>query len=150
MNDFHLIVDKNQIAVRKISIITSGSVNVYTVKFSFSEDWVDLRKIVTFKAGNESKSIILDNTNTCIIPWEPISAPNLMLYVGICGLRDSNIVLPTIWARLGNILVGSNIGDEPQPPTPDIWEQILRKIPIPMSSEDLRKILIDGGIDNGR
>lgn len=149
MSDFHLIVNKNQIAVRKINTITSGSVNVYTVKFDFSDEWNDLEKVATFKSGTESYSIVLDESNICIIPWESIKEANLTLKVGVCGMKDSDIVLPTIWARLGTILPGAGIGSNAHPPTPDVLEQILGSIPLPMSAEELRQILIDGGTDNG-
>lgn len=149
MSDFHLIVNKNQIAVRKRISVTSGSVNVYTVQFEFSKDWNDLKKIVTFKSGANAYSIILNDNNDCIVPWESMQEPNIMLNVGVCGMKDSDIVLPTIWARLGTILPGAGIGQNGNPPTPDVWEQILGSIPLPMSAEELRQILTDGGTDDG-
>lgn len=144
MSDFVLFANKNQLSVRKREPITSGSVNVYEASFEFSDDWDGLKRFTTFRAGNIYRSIVLDTNNTCLIPWETMVIPNVMLYVGVCGTKEEDIVLPTIWAKLGMILQGSETGTEILPPTPDIWQQMLDKIPEPMSAEELRTILVGG------
>lgn len=144
MSDFVLFANKNQLSVRKREPITSGSVNVYEALFEFSYDWDGLKRLVTFRAGDIYRSIVLDANNACLIPWETMVIPNVILYVGVCGTKDEDIILPTIWAKLGTILQGSETGIEILPPTPDVWQQILDKIPEPMSAEELRTILVGG------
>lgn len=96
----------NQLTVRKREPVTSGSVNVYPVQFEFSEDWDGLTRTAVFKAGAETRSILLDDTGKCIIPWEVLSSHGRQLTAGVYGTQDGDVVLPTVWADLGTILEG--------------------------------------------
>lgn len=99
--------------------LTSGSVNVNTVRFEFSEEWSGLIRTAVFKAGAESRSVLLDETGECVIPWEVLTEPGVTLYAGLYGKQGSEIVLPTVWASLGTILEGvSATGGAARPPTP--------------------------------
>lgn len=122
---FVLRADKNKLAVRQLELVTSGSVNVYTVRFEFSEDWAGMTRTAVFRAGGEARCVLLDEANTCAIPWEVLGEPNLFLFAGVYGARDGAVVLPTVWASLGAILCGVTTGESAQPPTPDLWAQEL-------------------------
>ena len=122
---FILYADKNQLTVRRCEPVTSGSVGVCTARFQFSPDWADMERAAVFKAGSESRSILLDESNACEIPWEVLVKPNIQLRVGVRGTRDGVEVLPTVWADLGTILPGAAVGQNAQPPTPDLWRQEL-------------------------
>ena len=41
------------------------------------------------------------------------------------GTNGGTVVLPTIWAQLGEIREGVSLGSNAQPPTPDVYSQIL-------------------------
>ena len=105
--------------------MTSGSVNVYQVQFEFSEDWEGLTKTAVFEAGGESRSVLLDGSGLCTIPWEVLAAPKRDLRAGVYGTRGGDMVLPTVWANLGVILEGAAPAGELYPPTPELWEQAL-------------------------
>ena len=130
---FILYANKNQLTIRKKEPVTSGSVNVYTVHFEFSPDWDGLTLTAVFRAGAESRSVLLTvisgpsrgNRGMCIIPWEVLKKHGVQLQVGVYGARGGEVVLPTIWAGLGTILEGTTTGQAAQPPTPDLWEQEL-------------------------
>lgn len=122
---FILQASKNNLVVKHREMITSGSVNVYKVKFYFDECWSGFYRKAVFKAGKVSVSVVLDNTNICTIPWEVLEKHNDDLYIGVYGTRNGDIVLPTIWAKAETIKLGTTTSDEPEPPTPDIWEQKL-------------------------
>lgn len=125
---FWLYADKNRLALKAREMLTSGSVNVYQVRFEFSDDWQGLTKTAVFQSGDESRSVLLDNTEECSIPWEVLAAPGGRLLAGVYGTAaDGTIVLPTIWASLGSIFEGTTPGESSQPPTPDLWEQELAK-----------------------
>ena len=47
--------------------------------------------------------------------------------VGVYGTKDEDIILPTVWATLGEIKLGTEPGESAQPPTPSIYEQLLSK-----------------------
>lgn len=122
---FVMYADKNKLLVQQREPVTSGSVNVYQSRFEFSPDWDGMERAVVFKAGAESRSVLLDESNTCNIPWEVLTKPDIRLQVGVYGTRGGEEVLPTIWASLGMILEGVAAGEEAHPPTPDLWEQEL-------------------------
>lgn len=133
---FALQVNKNQIRVVKTEPMTSGSQNVYTVYFSFSEEWANLERVAVFATdvgpdGPIEQTVynqILDDDNRCFIPWEVNTLHNKHVFVGVFGTMDGNVVLPTVWVDLGNVILGVTTGLEIEPPTPTLWEQILGEL----------------------
>lgn len=124
---FVLYADKTQLTVREKEPVTSGSVNVYHAQFEFSDDWDGLTRTAVFQAGSVSRSVLLDESGTCTVPWEVLKTPRISLAAGVCGEKDGDVVLPTVWAWLGLIMEGAAPGEDAQPPTPDLWEQELAK-----------------------
>lgn len=124
---FVLYADKTQLAVREKEPVTSGSVNVYHAQFEFSDDWDGLTRTAVFQAGSVSRSVLLDESGTCTVPWEVLKTPRISLAAGVCGEKDGDVVLPTVWAWLGLIMEGAAPEEDAQPPTPDLWEQELAK-----------------------
>lgn len=124
---FILNANKTQLTLDRREPVTSGSVNVYTVRFEFSHEWDRLSRTAIFKAGEESRSVLLGDSNETIIPWEVLKKAGLHLMCGIYGTNaDGNTILPTIWADIGVIWKGAEpSGDEAGPPTPDLWQQAL-------------------------
>lgn len=123
---FILHADKNKLTLRNREPVTSGSVNVYPVRFEFSPDWDGLQKTAVFRAGNGSVSLLLNDSNEVVnIPWEVLRKPGIALQVGIYGTRGEDEVLPTVWANMGVILEGAEPGEIARPPTPDLWQQEL-------------------------
>lgn len=125
---FQLYADKVKLAVRRREPVTSGSVDVYPVHFAFSDDWADLTKTAIFKAGAASCSVLLDGTGQCAVPWEVLTVPGRQLSAGVCGVRDGRVVLPTVWANLGAVLEGALPSETARPPTPGLYEQILKQL----------------------
>lgn len=116
---------KNQLSVRESEPLTSGSVNVYRVSFGFSEDWAGLVKTAIFRAGDQSREVLLDGTATCSIPWEALREPGRQLQVGVYGTDGKAVVLPTVWAYAGTVLEGTKPGEAAsQPPSPDVYDQL--------------------------
>lgn len=120
-----LHANKNMLTLRKREPMTSGSVNAYEVRFEFSPDWDGLTRTVVFKAGSESRSILLDESGECVIPWEVLTTPNVALRAGVYGTQGGELVLPTVWENLGVIQEGTEPGESSQPPTPGVYEQIV-------------------------
>lgn len=122
---FCLYANKNKLTVRQREPATSGSIGVCTSCFEFSPDWDGMERTAVFKAGTQSRSVLLDETNICQVPWEVLETPGVHLLAGIYGTRGGEVVLPTIWADLGVILEGAAVGEDAKPPTPDLWGQEL-------------------------
>lgn len=121
-----LSAKKNALRVLKRELLTSGSVNVNEVQFQFDADWDGLNRTAVFQAGECIKPVILDDSNKCSIPWEVLQVPRVALYAGVYGTNEGgDVVLPTVWASLGEVKQGATCGEETQPPTPELYDQIL-------------------------
>lgn len=84
---FVLYANKTKLTLRQREPVTSGSVNVYPVRFEFSPDWDGLQKTAVFRAGNGSVSVLLNDSGEVNVPWEVIRKPGVMLQVGVYGTR---------------------------------------------------------------
>ena len=141
---FVLTAEKNVLTAQQKETLTSGSVNVYRVRVSFSADWDGLDKIIVFRVLGGSWSMPLDKTNECVIPWEVLKEPGTDLLCGVYGTCDEEIVLPTAWCNLGQIVFGAAPGEDTQPPTPDLWQQELAQKGDGLSYDGLNLSLISG------
>lgn len=123
---FLLHAEKNKLSLLEREDVTSGSVNAYAAKFEFSEDWDGLDKTAVFQAGCASREVLLGPEGACVVPWEVLRVPRYHLKTGVYGKQGGEVVLPTVWADLGEILEGVPAGGSP-PPTPELWEQELAR-----------------------
>ena len=122
---FALYADKIKLTSYQQEQLTSGAVNVYSVRFAFSASWTGLTRTAVFKGGGKTVSVLLDETGVCKIPWEVLRTPGDHLEVGVYGTRGKDVVLPTVWTDLGKILPGTTPGENAKEPTPDIYQQIM-------------------------
>ncbi len=141
---FCLFADKSDLTVTRQELVTSGSVNAHQVRFEFSPDWDGLSRTVVFRAGEESRSVVLDGGNETDIPWECLKVPGVQLSAGVYGKRGEELVLPTVWAYLGTVLEGAAPGEEAQPPTPELWEQELARKGDTLDYDGLNLSLMSG------
>ena len=127
---FILNADKSRLTVLQKGLITSGSVNVYDVKFQFSPEWDGMDRWAVFKIGSERVSCVLDDTNQCKLPWECVRDNDIgkEIQVGVYGMVGTAVVLPTIWSSLGKLREGTRLGDSALPPSPTVAEQLLAEI----------------------
>lgn len=142
---FILYANKTQLTVRKREPVTSGSANVCDALFEFSSDWEGLKRTAVFQAGTERRSVLLDESGMCAIPWEVLAVPGVQLAAGVYGTGAGETVLPTVWASLGTILEGAAPGENARPPTPDLWEQALSEKADGMNLDGLTLQLMAGG-----
>ena len=80
-----------------------------------------------FRAGERVVSLLLDESDSCFIPWEVLENAGGSLGVGVCGRLGEEVVLPTVWCSLGPVWVGAAPGETARPPTPDLWRQELAR-----------------------
>lgn len=125
---FKLQARKTELCLLAQEPVTSGSVNVYEARFEFSKDWEGLERVAVFQTGDTAREALLDDSGTCVVPWEVLTVPRVRLLAGVYGTRGGEIVLPTVWADLGSILEGvPTNGEGTRPPTPDPWRQELAR-----------------------
>lgn len=107
----------NSIALSsKTGVLTTGMTGV-TVYFEFDKAWKDLIKHIEFKIGDNSFSDLLPENNQYTVPPEMLIREDEFLYIGVRGENASNeIIIPTVYALVGNIEKGSDPGfPESQP-----------------------------------
>lgn len=99
--------------VKKRETMTSGSVNVYQIQFTFNDDWIGLEKRVVFRVGDVSESCALDDTHICEIPSRLLKNSGQYLYAGVYGTMGEDVILPTAWANCGLIAEGVKLPSMP-------------------------------------
>ena len=124
----YLSASKAQLIPKNNEVLTSGAVQAFRVRFAFSSEWRDLIKTAVFRAGETSVSVLLDSMGICDIPWEGLEVPNRILYAGVYGTKDSEVILPTVWASLGTIQSGVEPPEAKRVPTPSVYEKLLAEI----------------------
>lgn len=125
---FILYAEKTRLSVQKSEPVTSGSINVYPVRFQFSPDWDGMVPTAVFRADWKTYSVVLDRSGQCVIPWEALAKPRVKLQAGVYGARGGDVVLPTVWADLGTILEGAGPGEAARPPTAGLYDQVMAQL----------------------
>lgn len=128
LNMIYLSASKAQLIPKNNELLTSGAVQAFRVRFAFSSEWRDLIKTAVFRAGETSVSVLLDSMGICDIPWEVLEVPNQILYAGVYGIKDGEVVLPSVWASLGTIQPGVEPPEIKRVPTPSVYEKLLAEI----------------------
>lgn len=131
---FIIQADKSRLYVLESEMLVSTAINVYTVRFEFSEDWADFTKVALFY-NNEDRnaplySTIIDSSNTTTIPTEVLQSIGGTVYVGVCGeAKDPDRHLPTVAISLGEVREGiCDVSVSAENPTPDLYQQILTEL----------------------
>ena len=107
---FILSAERSELTVCRKEAVTSGSGEVYRVRFQFSRHWEGLKAIAVFKAGDTSVTVLLDQSGMCRIPWKVLTTPGVQLRAGVYGTKAGRVVRPTLWAGLGTIQEGTEDG----------------------------------------
>lgn len=122
-----VIVAGTQVYSSTETPITSGTVG-RKVSFTFDDRWNGLLKTAVFKCGNISVDVYLGKADECDLPWEILLKENVgkMVIIGVCGLRDEQVVYPTIYTNVDRLMEGTAITGEPSGPhTPDYIQQLI-------------------------
>ena len=81
--------------------------------------------MLVFTNGVETRDVMLDG-DECYIPHEVLAVPRVRVRVGVYGTDGENVILPTIWANLGDVHDAPDpSGDEATDPSLPIWAKIL-------------------------
>lgn len=129
-------VSKVTIKAVKLEPVTTGSNNIYKVKFNFNEDdWDGVLRTACFLVGEKSYSVSIYDGDTCTIPSGVFVDENLNepLYIGVYGIVSGELVIPTCYCYAGRIMQGASPdGEEPSPdppsPDPDVIERIIEEL----------------------
>lgn len=113
-------INKQLIRRTDCEIPVAKSENYLYAQFTFSDEWIGTKTAI-FNNGTPY-SVILDEDNKCLVPWEVITASGFSVSV-FCGQRiTANVefvrVLPTGYVE----------GQTPEPPTPSVYDQIIEEL----------------------
>ena len=116
----HFVVNNQIIARTDTFVPVRNSRNYLYAEFEFkTEDWAGVSKIALFhNEGNEQISILLGETNTCLIPAEVLTSTSFTVSVVASDMITANAVTIKLYES------GYRQGDIPEPP-PSLYEQIM-------------------------
>lgn len=104
--------------------ITTGSVGL-SVSFAFDAAWSGLQKTAIFRGSGMAVDLVLSG-DAATVPPEVLTIPGGDLRIGVWGAdSDGNVIIPTVWATVGEIVPGAApSGFDPDPPTPSWAAQV--------------------------
>ncbi len=108
----------------------SDSVKFETVKFSFPPEWCGYEKTAVFTDNNGHQfNILLSEDNPFCVADDECYVPNEVLknsefFVSVFGIKDDSVATTTK-ERVRVTESGYTLADEPDEPTPDIYQQII-------------------------
>lgn len=130
-------VSKQHIERADSEIPVAGSKNYLTAKFNFLTDEWTGTKTAIFKKGSDVLCVVLDEDDTCLVPWEVIK-PGIFLVSVFCGdLVTTNQVKVNVDSS------GYAVGKTPNLPTPDVYSQIITSMDD--MKEDIEELKQSGG-----
>ena len=104
------------------SVVVSDSVNFVAISFDFPPSWDGLTKTVVFSNAGKTVNVILDDTNSCHIPYEVNFEPEFT--VSVFGVKDG-VRATTARGTVKVLESGYLLGDAPKEPTLTEYEQIV-------------------------
>lgn len=89
----------------------------------FDEEWAGTEKHVIFSNGDiPSKEVVLDNSMTCIVPWEVLEQEG-SLYISVVGILEDKRITTKLMENPIEIYASGELGGSaPQQPSPSPWD----------------------------
>lgn len=124
-------------------LLTAGMAKAVTVEFVFSDDWDGLTKTAVFSNGKTTVDVLAANWDgdTVPVPHEVLAVPGRHARVGVYGVDESGVVLPTVWVSLGKVQPGADpSGDETADPSLPVWAQLQNRSAIWTTSRPTTRV----------
>ncbi|MBR5199247.1 MAG: hypothetical protein IKW20_05400 [Bacteroidales bacterium] len=124
MSEIHVSCKDQVLKITEAPIIASGGVNETRVVFTFCEKWDGFVKTAVFYVdADDPKGVILDENDTCVLPWE-VCATNGSFYITVFGNKED--IRRTSSVIKYKVSKGVVVGETyPSDPTPEVYEQIV-------------------------
>lgn len=131
------LVKNQSIEILEREVLADHQIQYVQFKFTFDGDWKRFHKVVQFSQCDEVYSIILGTEGTsCYLPAELHVGAAKMSIFGYDTEADTTVRATTVPVTL-NIRASGFEGEEPPvPPTPDLYQQLLKKIEEATKGED--------------
>ena len=125
------LVRQQKIEILEREIIASDQIAFVTLKFAFDGDWKKFHKVVQFTQCDETYNRVLGTDGlSCLLPVEIHAGAVKMSVFGYDAENTEGLRATTVPITL-NIRQSGFVGDDdnnPIPPTPDLYTQLLQKI----------------------
>lgn len=119
-------VAKQQLTRTDSENVVSNASFFHKCHFTFSQDWDDKERSATFTKGRITKTVLLDDTDSCYIPPKLLkSTSDTELKIGVFGVGDSEVITSTFVNV--PVIVGSSTGGATLE-IANLFEQIMQKI----------------------
>jgi hypothetical protein len=126
-----LAVKDNKLIKVRDTLMIEDTINGIKCNFEFRSDWSNLKPTVVFARGHiypatqnpQTIPALLDDNNECIVPPEIVSEKG-EFSIGLFGENDTTRIV-TNWLYYKTKLGCYDAGIAPNPPTPDVYDQIL-------------------------
>ena len=129
MTNILITVDDQDLVCTGRPIVASQGVNEDSVVFTFSSHWDGFGKTAYFFKQKDKDTVYVsavDAGGAALVPWEVMDEDGV-IYIGVYGVKDD--VIRTSDMLRYEIRAGLyTVGEQSQPPTPGIYEQILTLI----------------------
>lgn len=103
--------------------VIADSRNYLQAEFNFqTAEWIGKTKTAVFRRADLVLNVILDDDDTCMVPWEIIKTGSFMVSVFAGDLITANYIKVPVAES------GYDTGDAPKEPEPDVYSQILKKM----------------------
>lgn len=112
--------EQSILLINKNTLVADKSKNyLYAHFIVLSDDWATPITAI-FTANNKSYTVILNDDNTCLVPWEVLQNAGYVNVSAFCGN------LHTATSETFTVLQsGYTEGETPSEPTPNVYEQLL-------------------------
>ena len=124
VNTLTLSVCKTRLTVEQCDRTVAGCVNFDRAVFRFSPDWAGTTRYALFWRGRECYRVMLDGTDSCVIPWELLRKEGCF-QIGAVGTKADGTVIATETPVMQSVAPGADrSGLAPEPPTPTLHAQL--------------------------
>ena len=143
------LVKNQSIEILEREILADHQIQYVQFRFTFDGDWKRFHKVVQFSQCDEVYSIVLGTDGvSCYLPAELHVGAVKMSVFGYDTESDETVRATTVPVTL-NIRASGFEGEEPPvPPTPDLYQQLIKKIE-DTSKGDPGKSAYEIAVDNG-
>ena len=128
--------------------LVAGTINEYTVFFSFDETWEEYSKIAVFQPQTGERREVVIEDNVCVIPWETLH-PDSWLKIGVYGVHGDKR-RPTIYTKSQLVRRGAEVGTPGGEPSQTVYDQFLKVSKEAMEiAAEVRKDADEGKFNGG-
>lgn len=129
VTDVEISCENQSIEIMEREVLADHQIQYVQFKFTFDGNWKHYHKTVQFSQCDEVFNVVLGYDSTsCYLPAELHVGAVKMSVFGYDAESDTTVRATTVPVTLNIRESGFEGDDPPIPPTPDLYQQLLKKI----------------------